>query len=300
MNKHKLTISFSPSDPESLRAGIQALTDDINLAGDEHEWHQFRDYTYAGVDEQGSSLGKQKVCKAAFYDALAAHDELRSLLVAYIKKVAAYNFYGGCSFALQSAPEVQLIKDPVTALIAIGPEYIDLYCDAYATSDRGYGLSFDKPKELFARKYPDSEQLALLYAANISGRLLAMVGSNKPPKQPPASFIARFTSDDYKDYFVRLCAAEFIRNAFINKSHKYHLGLSALKLDRLLSDLEELAELFEFQPDQQLLLQLTGFSEADVVERLRNEVIGIMEGNRVPVHPVTYDFILPKWLAEKV
>lgn len=293
-----MTIEYSIGDLGTLQLGIEKLTQDLDLDGIKKEYKLYRDYRFIGTDEQGQLLGKPKVCKATFYRTLAHNDDLRPLLVAYIKKMAAYNFYLGSSFALVAPGEAQIIKDSVYALVELGEEYIDLYCDAFGTSDRGYELGFDKPKRQFARQCADSEHLAVLYAAMILGRLTAYSTDPVLPK-PPASFVKRFTDPAYCDYFIKLCAAEFIRDALISRNEKPHLGLGSLDVNKVNSDIFELEEQFTFQPTMMLLLELTGRTAGEILQGLTEEVTGIFDGSRTPVKPVLLDFPIPQWVIEQ-
>ncbi|PKH55897.1 hypothetical protein CXF83_11710 [Shewanella sp. Choline-02u-19] len=295
---HAVTIEYSLGDLGSLQRGIETLTQDLDLESVETERRLYRDYRFIGVDEHGLSLGKPKVCKASFYSVLAKNDALRPLLVAYIKKMTAYNFFLGTSFALVTTGEAQIIKDPVYALADLGEQYIDLYCDAFGTSDRGYELGFDKPKRQFVRQCSESEQLAVLYAAMILGRLTVYSTEAVLPK-PPASFVKRFADAAYCDDFIKLCAAEFIRNALIRRREKHHLELASLDVNKVVSDIFELEEQFTFQPEMILLLELTGRTANDILHGLKDEVIGIFDGSISPVKPVLFDFPTPQCVIEE-
>ena len=298
MKAHSLTIEYSLGNLESLQYGIEALINDLDLDGIEESSKCYRDYRFVGKDEKGTSLGKGKVCKTLFYKALAENDALRPLLVAYIKKLTAYNFFLGSCSALVAPGEAQIVKDPVYALVDLGAEYIDLYCDAFSTSDRDYDLGFDKPKRQFVRLYPESEEIAILYVAIMVGRLMSYSTDPVLPK-PPSAFVARFSEPAYCNYFIQLCAAEFIRNALTHSEDEHHLGLASLEVNKMNSDLDELEEQFTFQPYLTLLLELTNRSAKDILQALKEEVTGIFDGSRNPVKPVLYDFPTPAWVINQ-
>ena len=298
MNIHSVTIEFSLGDVKSLQQGIESLMQDIDLEDIHNGSKLYRDYRFVGVDEKGQSLGKLKVSKASFYRALASNDDLRPQLVAYIKKLTAYNFFVGSCFALVAPGEAQIIKDPVYALVELGEQYIDIYCDAFAASDRGYELGFDKPKRQFVKLYADSDQMSLLYAAMIIGRLTVYAVEHVLPK-PPKSLLNHLSDRTNCDYFIKLCAAEYVRNELFSRHEKHHLGLASLKVESLVSDINELEEQFSYVPQFKLLSELTGRTTTDILQGLKEEVTSILAGSKEAVKPVLLDFTTPQWVIEQ-
>lgn len=295
-----MTIEFSLGDQESLRQGIKSLIRDIDVVNVNRECDiTFRDYRFVGVDEDGQSLGKPKVCKASFYSALANNDELRELLVAYVQQLIAYNLF---VYKLTGPGESILIKDPVNALVLAGPQYIDLYCNAFACSDRGYGLKFDKPKRQIVNLYADSEQMALFYAALTIGRLRLYVVDDSEklvlPK-PPKSLIDHLSNRDNCDHFIKLCAAEYISDELFREPDEYHLGLSALNIEYLIDDIDSHEKQFGDAETLMLLSKLTGRTGTDIAQGLRTEITGILDGSKQPVKPVSFDFPTPEWVIKK-
>lgn len=170
----------------------------------------------------------QKERRVNLFSLAAKHEELRGLVLKYIKTIDECQFTEGTEFDLRYQRSQELLFEaPYRGLFSYSDQFILDFIDSYGTSDRWHLVNTEDLIHEIISQYPNSPYLKYLYSA-LPYRLSS---DNEEAPKFTSSFIEQLKDPNFIDELCLITATEAIKNQIIFQSDACYKTLEDIDND---------------------------------------------------------------------